>query len=60
MLDDMLRRGVIPVVPVRMQNGGVTVTFIKPHDTGSNEVVNEVGRTTAMSLGGTHYGPWIS
>jgi hypothetical protein len=38
--------------------GGVTVTFLRSHVTGSNDVIlNEVGQTTAVSLVGTHHGP---
>jgi hypothetical protein len=34
------------------------VTFVRSHITGSNDVIlNEVGRTTAVSFGGTHHGP---
>jgi hypothetical protein len=37
--------------------GGVTVTFLSSHVTGSNDVIlNEVGRTTAVSVVGTHHG----
>jgi hypothetical protein len=67
MLDDMQRRGVIEesdnpwsssVVLVRKKNGGVSVTFFRSNVTGSNDVIlNEVGRSTALSLVGTYYGP---
>jgi hypothetical protein len=39
-------------------SGGVTVTFLRSHVTSSNDVIlNEAGRTTAVSLVGTHHGP---
>jgi hypothetical protein len=39
------------------QTSGVTVTFLRSHVTGSNDVIlSEVGRTTAVSLVGTHHG----
>jgi hypothetical protein len=38
--------------------GGVTVTFLRSHVMGSSDVIlNEVGRTMAVSLVGTHHGP---
>jgi hypothetical protein len=38
--------------------GGVTVTCLRSHVTGSNDaILNEVGRTTVVSLVGTHHGP---
>jgi hypothetical protein len=34
------------------------VTFLRSHVTDSNDVIlNEVGRTTAVSFVGTHHGP---
>jgi hypothetical protein len=37
---------------------GVTVTFLRSHVTGSNDaILSEVGRTSAVSLVGTHHGP---
>jgi hypothetical protein len=39
-------------------HGGVTVTFLRSHVTGSNDaILSEVGRTTDVSLVGMHHGP---
>jgi hypothetical protein len=39
-------------------SAGVTVTYLRSYVTGNNDaVLNEVGRTTAVSLVGAHHGP---
>jgi hypothetical protein len=40
---------------------GVTMTYLRPYVTGSNGIIlNEVGRTTAVSLVGVHQGPGVA
>jgi hypothetical protein len=48
------------VVSLTPQLAGVTMTFIRTYVTGSNDaILNEVGRTMAVSLVGAHQRPGV-
>jgi hypothetical protein len=48
----------LSIDPFLCNIGGVAVTFLRSHVTGSNDAsLYDAGRTTAVSLVGTHHGP---